>query len=86
MNLIKCEKLEKRTSPRKTKGNDPKSHARTKTSRRYEKPPPTHKRTLKTAFAYDAMNRHRNFPVAHRIGPPTRNIRFNRTPNKPIIL
>ena len=73
-------------SPRKTKGNDRKSHARTKTSRRYEKPPPSHKRILKTAFAYDAMNRHRNFPVAHRIGPPTRNIRFNRTPNKPIIL
>ena len=45
-----------------------------------------HNRTLKTASAYDAMNRHRNSPVAHRIGPPTRNIRFNRTPNKPIIL
>lgn len=73
-------------SPRKTKGDDRKKHVRTKTSRRYEKPPPTHKRTLKTAFAYDAMNRHRNSPVAHRIGPPTRNIRFNRIPNKPIIL
>ena len=34
-------------SPRKTKGNDRKSHARTKTSRRYEKPPPSHKRILK---------------------------------------